>query len=85
MTKYEAWNDQCSGCGRTNRLCICDPRGGFFADLEEKREYQRTHPDSKGHVPLFSISADEQLFDALKRAHPEKSDEEIQSMIDKII
>jgi hypothetical protein len=85
MTKYETWDEQCSGCGRTNRLCICDPRGGFFTDSEEKRQYQRTHPDSKRRVSLFTVSAKENLFDTLKRAYPEKSDEEIQSMIDKII
>jgi hypothetical protein len=82
--KYETLDDQCPACGRPNRLCFCHPQGGFFSDLEEKREYQRTHPDGKGRVPLFEISKEEQLLAAIKRARPELSDEELQTFIDKL-
>jgi hypothetical protein len=54
--KNETWEDQCPDCGRTNRMCMCDPRGGFFPDMPAKAEYYRTHPDKNGRVRSVPMS-----------------------------
>jgi hypothetical protein len=64
---YETWDDQCPDCGRTNRICICDPRGGFFPTLEDKQEYYLKHPDKDGKIRLVPMPLDETLAWLLER------------------
>jgi hypothetical protein len=78
---YQTLDNQCTDCGRTNRMCICDPRGGFFTTLEERREYYLKHPDGKGRIRSIPMTNDERQISALRMAFPGKSDDELQAIV----